>query len=117
MMLDPAYRKFSLPKVCERVGLRVTDLADFFRGFYVDAALLSALRRLPQITKDLAQDALSQWVLCERCDGITTVQDSADTSRVCPACEGSGKVRQPGDPQARRLLAEMAGLIRRNGRR
>jgi hypothetical protein len=42
--------------------------------------------------------------------GRLSDQPGARQRRVCPACEGKGSIRKPGDPHARDLVLEMTGM-------
>ena len=114
MLMDPAYRNHSLGKLCEKVGLRVVDLLDLFRKFKWDVGTIDLYQQLPQIVKELADDARSSQAACGRCDGEGTLGVGESEEKSCPQCEGTGQVRVPGDPQARRLFLQLTGMIGRN---
>ncbi len=40
MLFDPAYRQHSVPKLCERVHLSVTNVVDLFRRFKLDQGIV-----------------------------------------------------------------------------
>ena len=113
MLLDPAFRRHSFPKLCERVGLRQADLIDLFRGHYTGLAVIRALRHLPEVVEDLCKAAKSSLIACPRCDGRGDVKDDQEPGGVrrCPQCTGSCEVEVPGDYRARDQFLRMVGLL------
>lgn len=107
MLLDPAYRGFSLPKLAERVGMNQKDLLSNFRRYQLDRAVVTISRHLPEIAEQMALDARSQWVSCSRCDGLKTIEND----HLCPECDGTGEIRQPGDSHAQMLCLKWAGVL------
>ena len=111
---DPAYQRTSRMTLCRNFGVSLKDLVELWGEYNVALAGLAVFSRLPQIVKELADDALPHHVVCSRCDAYGIVVDG-NSKRTCPICDGSGKVRVPGDNKdARRLVLEIAGLIGRN---
>lgn len=105
MMTDPAYSRFTLGKLCERVGLSSIDLLDAFRKYKIDMGIIEMSRRAPGIMEDVAEDAKSRMEACKKCHGTGAVKDkSTEEMSRCPHCAGEGRVRVPGDYRARRLF-------------
>jgi hypothetical protein len=114
---DDAYRKTSFAALCRRAGLSLYDLMDLWRSYNCCLGLIAMATHLPDVMEDIGLDSLSRNEQCPRCDGSATVTDGT-TERYCPACQGVGTVRVPGDPNASRLMFEILGLIApRRGRR
>ena len=114
MMADPAYRRHSFGKLCEKVGLRHRDILDLFRRAKLDQAMIRMMAHFPKVAEDLAIDAESRSQPCAECDGSGSVFDpQASIDRVCRGCAGSGSVRVVGDPHARELLFKALGLTGR----
>lgn len=107
MMMDPAYSRFSFPKLCERAGLRTTDVLGLVRRFRLDMALFVGFQRLPQVVEAVAQKALPGMVPCPRCAAT-----AKDGDGQCRECGGKGEVYRRGDIKAQRLILEMFGLVR-----
>jgi hypothetical protein len=107
MLLDPAYGKYTLAKLCERAGLRCADLIDVIRRAKLNEGLLAMIVRLPRVMEDVAVDSLSRVENCVVCSGGGQVE-----GRLCHKCSGEGTVRICGDAAARRLLFEIMGLLR-----
>ena len=74
MLLDPAYNKHTLAKLCERVGLRYLDLFDLFRRANLSKGLLAMCSHLPQVMEDVAMDSLSRVETCAICSGTGVPQ-------------------------------------------
>ena len=106
MTTDPAYSRFTLAKLCERVGLTSIDLLDAFRNFQLLRGIVEMSRVVPEIMADVAEDARSRMGICKGCQGEGTVN-----TRRCPQCEGEGVTRVPGDHRSRKLLFQTLGLI------
>ncbi len=105
MMIDPAYSRFTLGKLCQRVGLSTLDLLELFRRHKLDMGIIKMSRRAPEIMEDVARDAESRMEACKECSGTGSVKDknTGEMSR-CLHCAGEGRVRVPGDDKARRLF-------------
>ena len=114
LMMDPQYRNFTFPKLCERSGLSVTQVLDLFRKYKLDLGMIEMSKQVPRIMRDVARDAQSTMAYCRRCDGTGEVPDG-DTERVCPACKGAGEVRITGNEKARQLVFEAFHLTGKRG--
>lgn len=107
MMLDPAFSRFSFPRLCERAGLRTADVLGLLRRYYLDFALLEAYRNLPRVVEAVVQQAVGGMVPCPRCAGTGEGEGGR-----CRECWGKGEVYQRGDHKAQRLTLQMCGLVR-----
>lgn len=114
MLFDSAYRNFSLSKLCERAGLSIFDLLDLFRRYKWDIGTLDVYDQLPRIVEEIARDAMSSQGVCRRCKGDGKLSVGEPRERSCPHCEGTGRVRVPGDIKAARLILEITGVIGKN---
>lgn len=110
-------RKTTLAQLCRNCNIRWDEMVDFHRNFNVQQGLLRASNHLPHVMEDVAVDAKSRVQGCTRCDGAGKMgaQVSNDGEvlaepKDCPDCEGTGKVRVPGDQGARNLMFETMGL-------
>ena len=106
MMSDPAYSRFTLAKLCERVGLTSSDLLNAFRNYQLLRGIIEMSRVAPEIMADVAEDARSRMKTCKgcQCEGMIN-------TRRCPQCEGEGVTRVPGDYRARKLMFQALRLI------
>src|SRR5262249_18462102 len=102
---DDAYRNTSPGTLCRKFGISWFDLVQLWDQFNRDWAMIGMYTHLPEIMEDVAQDALSRHVVCERCDGEKEVikiiidEDGRVLERqlkICPVCQGVGQVRVPG---------------------
>ncbi len=103
MMTDPAYSRFTLGKLCERVGVTSIDLLDAFRKYKIDQGIIEMSRHAPAIMEDVARDAESRMVCCDHCGGAGKIT-AREAELACPLCEGVGQIRAPGNDKARRLF-------------
>jgi len=101
MMTDPAYSRFTLAKLCQRLGLSTLDLLELFRRHKLDMGIIEMSRRAPEIMEGVAIDAESRMEACGECAGTRSVKDK-NTGEMCPSlyCSGEGQVRVPGGLQS-----------------
>ncbi len=108
MMTDPAYSRFTLGKLCERVGLSSIDLLELFRRHKLDMGIVEMSRRASEIMADVAEDAKSRMEACKKCHGTGKVKDkNTEEMGRCLHCAGEGQVRVPGDYRARKIFFEV----------
>jgi hypothetical protein len=121
LLCDPAYRNHSFPKLCERVGLKQTEVLQHFRRFHLDQGLIEMARRAPQVMKDVAEDAMKHEVDCHRCGGQGEMVVEGMVNQVegqmveCPQCTGTGRLKTRGDAAARKLFFGAMGLTGKKG--
>ena len=120
-------RHLSLARVCREEGVSLQDLNDMWKKYNLAVGQARQAAILPDAMEDTAIDALSTYVVCNRCDGTGLVtrpvkgtdDKGAETVEqvevVCPGCKGAREVRQPGDKDARAQLFESMGVIKRGG--
>jgi hypothetical protein len=127
---QPRYQRYSLVAIARSCDIVFGEFLQFWNDAQVESAIRFAQGAAPGIVSDMAEDALSTYASCERCDGLGWVETpawappemvpgylgrlsdhpEAPHVRTCPACGGSGKVRKPGDRHAREKLLEIAAL-------
>lgn len=114
MLLDPAYSRFTLAKLCQRLGLSTLDLLELFRRHKLDMGIIEMSRRAPAIMEDVARDAESRMEACRECAGTGMAKDKSTGEKShCLHCSGEGQVRVPGDYRARNLMFQTLGLIKK----
>lgn len=122
-LLDPEYANVSLGTLCQRSGLSLHQLMDFFRKTKLDEGLIRAFKHVPDMLEDTAKDALRTEESCWKCQGdgeIPVVGDDEDdegeeSKSPCPECKGKGSIVVPGNTDARKLMFETAGLTGKRG--
>jgi len=114
-MADPAYQAFSFGQVCVRSGLALHEVIEHYRTAKVDEGLLLMSRHMPDLMEDLALDGKSRLRICEPCGGNGRTPGPAGRPIKCRNCDGTGKVRVPGDADACKLALEVNGLVGRRG--
>ncbi len=132
-------RQLNLPKnrnkkcstIAKIMDISLAEFTDFLRSASRTRALSIAAQRLPAITSDMADDAMTQKEACGRCDGwgfvgvpdeqMPTLEEGKPIPggirpmgqkwvRDCPQCSGTGKLSKPGDNHARAALMLMNGI-------
>lgn len=140
-MLDPRFRKRTLPWMARECGLSYMDVVMLIKNHHLGDGTVRASRHMPQVMEDVAVDSLSKQVTCGSCrghmiDGVASVpvtedvvdeetkrlvrQQTLDSAGVpqwekCLVCDGVGTLRKIGDAKARELLFEQMGLTGKRG--
>jgi hypothetical protein len=110
----PEIERLGIGALCYRTGISYNKVVEAYKQFKRSEAVISAAQHLPAIVEGIAIDAQPREVTCAQCEGTgeiqVTVGEETKTKRCIP-CEGSGKVRQAGDPVARKQVLEMMELV------
>lgn len=114
LMLDPEYAKTTVGVLANKVGLTTSSVIEAYRKRKVAESTAIILKHAPQIMEDVAEDAKSRIVVCPTCKGEKVVEIRTPdrvTCAPCLTCEQTGKVKESGDNNARKLVFESIGLI------
>lgn len=134
-LLDPAFRKHSLPKLAKDVGLTYPQVLHYITKYRLDQGLLQMSAHVPRVMEDVAIDSKSKEVTCPNCEGSkviahTEIVDDEKGKKVvvqklddegrpmwkkCLVCDGAGTIRQVGDADSRKLLFETLKLTGQRG--
>lgn len=135
-LLDPAFRKHSLPKLAKDVGLTYPQVLHYITKYRLDQGLLNMSAHVPKVMEDVAIDSKSKEVTCPNCEGskvvaVTEIVEDPDTKKKvvlqrlddegrgvwkkCLVCDGAGTIRQVGDADSRKLLFETLKLTGQRG--
>lgn len=120
-LLDPAFRKHSLPKLAKDVGLTYPQVLHYITKYRLDQGLLNMSAHVPKVMEDVAIDSKSRIVQCVTCRGTGQVEDvdrktgEVSEARQCDVCDGEGKLRKIGDADSRKLLFETLKLTGQRG--
>lgn len=117
---------WSIAAIMKHAGVTLQELMEVYGRYRIAQATRIAMDRSPTIISHAADDAENRKVVCPRCDGLGTLDIDAAREevqekrrkailRTCPECEGSGRVMQSGDAEARKLVLEVAGLVGKKG--
>ena len=133
-LMSPQYKRISMQTIAKAVDISLADFNKWWQSESSQRAIAEAQIASVIITRDMAEDAKSQKIVCSRCDGLGFVAappgliddtpgyklvalatDTEDEKyiRDCPNCDGIKKVRKPGDQHARDKILEMGGLVRK----
>jgi hypothetical protein len=131
-LYQPRYQRWSLAAIAKSCDISLGEFVSFWRNAQVERAIAIVHRASPAVAHSIVSNALGREVPCERCDGLGWVDIVGIAARVpselipgylgrvaghpvdhrqCPKCDGSGKMREPGDPHACDRVLEIAGLI------
>lgn len=134
-LYQPRYRRWSLGAIARSCDLTLGEFVSFWRNAQVERAIATFCRASPAVAYAIVSNALGREVLCDRCDGLGWVEIVGIAARLppelirgylgklrghpmarrtCPKCDGSGKMREPGNPHACDKVLEIAGLIGKN---
>jgi hypothetical protein len=140
-MLDPRFRKRTLPWMARECGLSYMDVVLLIKNHHIGDGTVRMARHVPQAMEDVAIDSLSKEVTCGNCRGylinsvasvpVTEVVTDEQTGRQtiqqklgpdgaslwekCLVCDGVGTLRKVGDADSRKILFETMGLTGRKG--
>ncbi len=127
----PKNRNKRLSWIAKVMGISLAEWGQFLNSSYHTRAISIAAARLPGITNDMADDAMTQKDACGRCDGwgfvtvpsedVPILEDGqpipggirpmgARFVRDCPKCDGAGKVKRVGDAHARDKILQLNGF-------
>jgi hypothetical protein len=126
MLLDPEYARTSVGVIANKVGLTTSSVIDAYRKRKVAESTAIILKHAPEIMADVAEAAKARVLTCPTCEGLGTVEVRSSvvegdktiervTCKPCLRCEQSGRVREAGDNNARKLVFESIGLIGQRG--
>lgn len=121
MLMDPAFKRSSLPMLAKQCGLSYAAVLKIITNHRIDQGILKMSAHAPQVLEDIAIDAKSRLVPCPACKGVGTIVKAKDKEggpidvETCWSCEGEGKLRKVGDADARKLLMETMGLTGKKG--
>jgi|SRR5579859_108864 len=110
---SPDAAKCSPHTLAQKIGLPYSRIVEAFKQSKRMETVVAVARHMPEVGEGIAQDAMPKDVLCTACEGkgevVAGIAEQPQT-KLCIPCEGKGKVRQPGDPMARKQVLEMMGL-------
>jgi hypothetical protein len=116
-LADPRYSKWTASALASRNGFSPLRITDIFRNHMLANASLEFVKKAPEVSKDVVEDARSTRVSCSRCDGLGYINEEVEegekivhVKHKCPNCRGSGTTRKPGDSDSRKLMYEVIGL-------
>jgi len=116
---DPTQANKSLARIVREHGITLKQLMDKYRSAAVARAHFKAQERLPQVMEGIVDDALPSEDVCPMCEGQKKVPDpqGRTTQRGnirtvrCMKCLGKGRVRVPGQTDARKMVLQSQGMI------
>jgi hypothetical protein len=129
----PGYNRVSLQSIAKACQIDLREFNIWWQKESAQRSIAIAQTASVQVTQDMAADAMSRMVACERCDGLGWVSappglpdtvpgyrmieagEEPKYIRDCPNGCNSGKIRKPGDTHSRNTLLEMGGLLKQKG--
>lgn len=122
----------SFTTMARNAGLTLAEIVDLVRNYEITMGMLRAARHVPDVLEDIAEDSRTRLVICPSCGGAKEAYDVGDDETreiiesdpelaaiigkaTCTTCNGVGYLRQLGSTEARKLLLETVGLLKRGG--
>lgn len=112
---NPDMMKRSLASIASVCRLTQADLIRELSRARVQEGVLRMSKHIPKVLEDTAIDAKSRFEVCENCLGTGDMMDRENEPVKCVHCNGKGKIRKPGNTEARKLVFEAAGLTNKKG--
>jgi len=111
-LCTPKYRSWKAGTIARRCGMTAAEIAGIWRDYKYFTAMIAFIGAIPDVARDVAEDAKSTRVCCPRCDGagVMLVGRDQKTEVECVQCEGAGTVRKFGNSDARKLIFEAVGI-------
>lgn len=117
------FKGWSTTRIAAKHGIKAAELSSIFKEYYLAKAMTIATRAMPVAMERIVQDATSGQIVCQHCDGRTTVKiEIQRLSRevdldampkyeviVCPQCKGEGMVWKPGHEHSRDKMMQVVG--------
>lgn len=110
---SPKMHEHTFAELCKRCKLTLKEISELWRNHQLHRGMIRMMNQMPKVMEDAAIEAQSRTILCVSCDGTGKTVDEGvnrQKSSVCPECHGDGKIRIPGDKDARSLVFESVGL-------
>lgn len=122
LILDPRFDRTSLGVLCAQADLTPGQLFGAFRDATVAKATIHAIRlaaaRLPRITTEILDDAVTHPEVCSACNGtkvqiIPARRNRPETAVVCVGCKGTGEILVRGDFEKQKFAFELTGILKK----
>jgi len=112
-VMSDTHRNTLMVTIAKKLDIGLSEFQALWRSAKTNEAIEIASNALPDLTRDMVQDAHTQENTCPMCDGNGQVQREGKPDKICPNCGGSGTVRMIGDKHARDTLIQMTGAIKK----
>jgi len=109
LLLTQDYQSMSFGKLIDllaETGVAFTELALTYQNFQHAKAGIIRSYFMPNIMKELSEDAMDGVRKCPKCKGKGSIAD-----QVCPRCNSTGKIDRHASRHARKMILEAAGLV------
>jgi hypothetical protein len=106
---DNRFKTYGIKALAKRCGMTLPELCNLFRERYFLEMYLKFFSSMPKIAEGVIEDAQPGTDVCPMCGGEQYITRN-DVTKPCPKCSGSGKVRTPGDKEARRDVFKAVGI-------
>lgn len=111
-LCNPKYKNWSTAKLAGKFGISPMAIIEIIQKSYLSKGLLNMARGVPMVSQDIVEDAKSQFVTCDKCDGEGEIEKNEERI-VCPNCKGQSTIRRQGDSESRKLMFEALGYKQR----
>lgn len=111
---DARFKTYGIKALAKRCGMTLPELCNLFREKKFLEMYLTFFSGVPEIAAGAVEDAKATLDVCPLCSGDTTITRNNKTL-PCPKCGASGRVRVPGDKEARRDVFKAVGVHKDSG--
>jgi hypothetical protein len=112
LLCDPTKAKYSIVSLAADAELTTAQALELFRSSSFVRAQVMAMGKLaealPEVAQDLAEKSIDQEIQCPLCRGEAS-------EFVCQTCMGHGTIVRQGDIDHKKLLLEVAGIVKKGG--
>lgn len=127
-VMTPRYLRVSLATMAKGCGISLAEFQKWHSNVSTQQAIYNAQAASPEIVNDLIDDSKSKHDVCDRCDGLGSIDAPPPSAcdppkipgyrraakdlytRTCPRCQGEGLIKRPGDAHSRDRVLEIGGL-------
>ena len=108
------YRGWGTLRLCKELGINLHELNEFYRDAMLHIATINIMGKVPEVMQAVVEESLPGADVCPMCDGLKMLAgENGARRRRCPKCDGEGHIVTPGSNDARKLLWEQLGLVKR----
>lgn len=117
-LVNPLYASVDICTLAKQCAIGYTDMMQIWRSHKLSSAMGTYIESSPVLAEHLIEDAKSVFSCCPRCDGAGVIKVFREEGPVwieCVNCNGTARIRKPGDAKSRDNILRAIGLIHSDG--